>query len=68
MNDLDTASELTLSELTETRATAERVKHQRGSQGLWARRWLRLDAMYQTMQAERDGFYYEAMERVNADD
>lgn len=45
-DDPDVITSLTRHERTEITAQAERYRHQRGAQGLWSRRWLRLMATF----------------------
>lgn len=53
MNDIDSTTPFTDAERKEITENATRAQYQRGTQGLWARRWLRLEAMLR--EAEREG-------------
>jgi hypothetical protein len=46
-------------ELEEIRARAERVKDQRGAQGVWARHWLALYDRFIPTRSERDAYRTE---------
>lgn len=55
MSDPDNLSPLSETEIAELRAIADRARFQRGAQGLWARRWLRLLATIEAPAAAKEG-------------
>lgn len=67
MNDLDNATPFSVEERQRITEIATRFQHQRGTQGVWARRWLRLAHMLTAAEVDRDNAQYDTMERPGCD-